>query len=102
MSLGTTAAWAAFGYAILKLAVFATFAVLVAVRGESERANRDRLAIVSCIAAFASLAFLRAPSADDGGLAQVLPAGGYGFYLQWLGMAAAVWISQARAIRLGL
>jgi ABC-2 type transport system permease protein len=29
-------------------------------------------------------------TADDGGLAQVLPAGGYGFYLQWLGVAAAV------------
>jgi ABC-2 type transport system permease protein len=29
-------------------------------------------------------------TADDGGLARVLPAGGYGFYLQWLGVAAAV------------
>ena len=27
---------------------------------------------------------------DDGRLFQVLPAGGYGFYLQWLGVAAAV------------
>jgi protein-S-isoprenylcysteine O-methyltransferase Ste14 len=72
VSLGTTAAWAALGYEILKLAVFATFAVLVAVRGQSERPNRDRLAIGSCIAAFASLAFLRAPSADDGGLALVV------------------------------
>ena len=26
----------------------------------------------------------------DGGLVQVLPAGGYGFYLQWLGVAAAI------------
>ncbi|HET7519722.1 MAG TPA: ABC transporter permease [Actinomycetes bacterium] len=29
-------------------------------------------------------------TADDGGLAQVLPAGGYGFYMKWLGVAAAV------------
>jgi ABC-2 type transport system permease protein len=27
---------------------------------------------------------------DDGSLFQVLPSGGYGFYLQWLGVAAAV------------
>ena len=26
----------------------------------------------------------------DGGPRQVLPAGGYGFYLQWLGVAAAI------------
>jgi ABC-2 type transport system permease protein len=26
----------------------------------------------------------------DGGVRQVLPAGGYGFYLQWLGVAAAI------------
>jgi protein-S-isoprenylcysteine O-methyltransferase Ste14 len=71
VTLGTTAAWAALGYALLKFAVFATFAVLVAVRGESDRRNRDRLAIASCVAAFGSLAFLRPPSIDDGGIALV-------------------------------
>jgi ABC-2 type transport system permease protein len=29
-------------------------------------------------------------TADDGKLVQVLPADGYGFYLQWLAVAAAV------------
>jgi ABC-type polysaccharide/polyol phosphate export permease len=27
---------------------------------------------------------------SEGKLVQVLPAGGYGFYLQWLGVAAAI------------
>ena len=70
-SLGTTGAWAGAGFALLKVAVFATFAVLVGVRPPAKQTNRDRVAIVACAAAFVSIALLQAPDASEGGLAQL-------------------------------
>jgi protein-S-isoprenylcysteine O-methyltransferase Ste14 len=64
ISTGTTSAWAAAVYDLLRFCVILTFTVLVSTRRESIRPSREPIAFAACAAALVTFAVLTRPNAS--------------------------------------